>query len=158
MVLILNWPPIFQKKNKFKIYISALTQLNIDAHNRISTRDTRLIRRMVRDNKYRGGNDVFRTFELWEGVTKGEDEHIFPYQENADIMFDSALVYELAVLKKHAVPLLKEVGKDSIYYSEAKRLLRFLNYFRSIEDEEAIPSNSILREFIGGGTGGFNVH
>ncbi len=73
-------------------------------------------------------------------------------------MFDSALVYELAVLKKHAVPLLKEVGKDSIYYSEAKRLLRFLNYFRSIEDEEAIPSNSILREFIGGGTGGFNVH
>ncbi|NMB08389.1 MAG: nucleoside kinase [Tissierellia bacterium] len=144
------------EKNKFKIYISALTQLNIDAHNRISTRDTRLIRRMVRDNKYRG-NDVFRTFELWKGVTKGEDEYIFPYQENADIMFDSALVYELAVLKKHAVPLLKEVDKDNIYYSEAKRLLRFLNYFRTIEDEEAIPSNSILREFIGG-TGGFNVH
>ena len=143
------------EKNKFKIYISALTQLNIDAHNRISTRDTRLIRRMVRDNKYRG-NDVFRTFELWKGVIKGEDLHIFPYQENADIMFDSALVYELSILKKHAVPLLQEVEKDSIYYSEARRLLRFLNYFRSIEDEEAIPSNSILREFIGGA--GFNVH
>ncbi len=143
------------EKNKFKIYISALTQLNIDAHNRISTRDIRLIRRMVRDNKYRG-NDVFRTFELWEGVVKGEDLHIFPYQENADIMFDSALVYELSVLKKHAVPLLKEVEKDSIYYSEAKRLLKFLNYFRSIEDEEAIPSNSILREFIGGT--GLNAH
>lgn len=143
------------EKNKFKIYISALTQLNIDAHNRISTRDTRLIRRMVRDNKYRG-NDVFRTFELWEGVIEGEDKHIFPYQENADIMFDSALVYELAVLKKYAVPLLQEVGKDSIYYSEARRLLRFLNYFRTIEDEEVIPSTSILREFIGGG--GFKVH
>lgn len=143
------------EKNKFKIYISALTQLNIDAHNRISTRDTRLIRRMVRDNKYRG-NDVFRTFELWKGVTKGEDKHIFPHQENADIMFDSALVYELAVLKKYAIPLLEEVGKDSPYYSEAKRLLRFLNYFRIIEDEEVIPSTSILREFIGGT--GFKVH
>ena len=143
------------EKNKFKIYISALTQLNIDAHNRISTRDTRLIRRMVRDNKYRG-NDVFRTFELWEGVVKGEDEHIFPYQENADIMFDTALVYELAVLKKYAVPLLKEVDKESIYYSEAKRLLKFLNYFRTIEDERAISPNSIIREFIGGT--GFDIH
>lgn len=143
------------EKNKFKIYISALTQLNIDAHNRISTRDTRLIRRMVRDNKYRG-NDVFRTFELWEGVVKGEDEHIFPYQENADIMFDTALVYELAVLKKYAVPLLKEVDKESIYYSEAKRLLKFLNYFRVIEDERVIPPNSIIREFIGGT--GFDIH
>ena len=143
------------EKNKFKIYISALTQLNIDAHNRISTRDTRLIRRMVRDNKYRG-NDVFRTFELWEGVVKGEEEHIFPYQENADIMFDTALVYELSVLKKYAVPLLKEVDKESVYYSEAKRLLKFLNYFRTIEDERVIPPNSILREFIGGT--GFDIH
>ena len=143
------------EKNKFKIYISALTQLNIDAHNRISTRDTRLIRRMVRDNKFRG-NGVFRTFELWEGVIEGEDKHIFPYQENADIMFDSALVYELAVLKKYAVPLLKEVGKDSVYYSEAKRLLRFLNYFKEIEEERVIPPNSIIREFIGGT--GFDIH
>ncbi len=88
------------EKNKFKIYISALTQLNIDAHNRIPTTDTRLIRRIVRDNKYRG-NSVLRTFELWEGgVTKGEERNIFPYQEEADIMFDSALVYELSVLKK----------------------------------------------------------
>lgn len=144
------------EKNKFKIYISALTQLNIDAHNRISTTDTRLIRRMVRDFKYRG-NDIFRTFELWEGVTKGEEINIFPYQEEADIMFDSALVYELAVLKKYAIPLLKEIDNNSIYYSESKRLLKFLNYFQDIEDERIIPPNSILREFIGGITG-FNIH
>lgn len=143
------------EKNKFKIYISALTQLNIDAHNRISTTDTRLIRRMVRDNLYRG-NDVFRTFKLWEGVTKGEEKNIFPYQEEADIMFDSALVYELSVLKKHAVPLLKQVDNSSIYYSESKRLLRFLNYFKDIEDEKRIPPNSILREFIGGTD--FDIH
>ena len=143
------------EKNKFKIYISALTQLNIDAHNRISTTDTRLIRRMVRDNLYRG-NDIFRTFKLWEGVTKGEEKNIFPYQEEADIMFDSALVYELSVLKKHAVPLLKQVDNSSIYYSESKRLLRFLNYFKDIEDEKRIPPNSILREFIGGTD--FDIH
>lgn len=143
------------EKNKFKIYISALTQLNIDAHNRISTTDTRLIRRMVRDNMFRG-NDVFRTFELWEGVTKGEEKNIFPYQEEADVMFDSALVYELSVLKKHAVPLLKAVDNSSIYYSESKRLLRFLNYFMDIEDEKIIPPNSILREFVGGTY--FDIH
>lgn len=143
------------EKNKFKIYISALTQLNIDAHNRISTTDTRLIRRMVRDNKYRG-NDVFRTFELWKGVTKGEEINIFPYQEEADIMFDSALVYELSVLKKHITPLLEKVDNSSVYYSEAKRLLKFLNYFHDIEKEEIIPPTSILREFIGGGS--FDIH
>lgn len=143
------------EKNKFKIYISALTQLNIDAHNRISTTDTRLIRRMVRDNKYRG-NDVFRTFELWKGVTKGEEINIFPYQEEADIMFDSALVYELSVLKKHISPLLEKVDNSSVYYSEAKRLLKFLNYFHDIEKEEIIPPTSILREFIGGGS--FDIH
>lgn len=143
------------EKNKFKIYISALTQLNIDAHNRISTTDTRLIRRMVRDNKYRG-NDVFRTFELWKGVTKGEEINIFPYQEEADIMFDSALVYELSVLKKHITPLLEKVDNSSVYYSEARRLLKFLNYFHDIEKEEIIPPTSILREFIGGGS--FDIH
>ena len=137
------------EKNKYKIYISALTQLNIDSHNRIATTDTRLIRRMVRDVKFRG-NGPLRTFEMWEGVRKGEEKNIFPYQEEADIMFDSALVYELAVLKKYIVPLLKEIDSSSIYYSEAKKLIKFLDYFRDIEVEEIIPQNSILREFIGG--------
>lgn len=143
------------EKNKYKIYISALTQLNIDSHNRISTTDTRLIRRIVRDVKFRG-NDILRTFELWNGVRAGEEEYIFPFQEEADIMFDSALVYELAVLKKHIVPLLATIDNSSIYYSEAKKLLRFLEYFKDIDDEEAIPPNSILREFIGGAY--YNVH
>ncbi len=143
------------EKNKYKIYISALTQLNIDSHNRISTTDTRLIRRIVRDVRFRG-NDISRTFELWSGVRAGEEKHIFPFQEEADIMFDSALVYELAVLKKHIVPLLSTIDNSSIYYSEAKKLLRFLEYFRDIEIEDAIPPNSILREFIGGTY--FNVH
>lgn len=143
------------EKNKFKIYISALTQLNLDAHNRISTTDTRFIRRLVRDNNFRG-NDVFKTFELWQGVTKGEGQNIFPFQEEADIMFDSALVYELSVLKKHAVPLLEKVDISSIYYSECKRLLQFLKYFIDIKDESIIPPNSILREFIGGAD--INVH
>ncbi|HZK33189.1 MAG TPA: nucleoside kinase [Tissierellaceae bacterium] len=136
------------EKNKYKIYISALTQLNIDAHNRIPTTDTRIIRRMVRDVKYRG-NDANRTFEMWEGVRKGEEKYIFPFQEEADIMFDSALVYELAVLKKHAIPLLKEIDNSNIYYSEAKKLLKFLQYFRDITDESVITQNSILKEFIG---------
>lgn len=143
------------EKNKYKIYISALTQLNIDSHNRIATTDTRLIRRIVRDVKFRG-NEILRTFELWSGVRSGEEKHIFPFQEEADIMFDSALVYELAVLKKHIVPLLSTIDNSSVYYSEAKKLLRFLDYFRDIEVEEAIPPNSILREFIGGTY--FNVH
>lgn len=135
------------EKNKFKIYISALTQLNIDAHNRIPTTDTRLIRRMVRDVKYRG-NDPIRTFELWSGVRRGEEKYIFPFQEEADVMFDSALVYELAVLKKHIVPLLEEIDNSSIYYSEAKKLIKFLQYFLDIEDESEIPPNSLLKEFL----------
>lgn len=142
-------------KNKFKIYISALTQLNVDAHNRISTTDTRLIRRMVRDNKFRG-NDVFRTFELWQGVVEGEGINIFPYQEEADIMFNSALVYELSILKKYAVQLLEKIDNSSVYYSESKRLLKFLDYFKSIDEENVIPGNSIIREFIGGAD--INVH
>lgn len=135
------------EKNKYKIYISALTQLNIDAHNRIATTDTRLIRRMVRDVKYRG-NGPLRTFELWSGVRSGEEKYIFPYQEEADIMFNSALVYELAVLKKYIVPLLQEIENDSIYYSEAKKLIKFLQYFVDIVNEEDIPPQSLLREFI----------
>ncbi|WP_353096488.1 nucleoside kinase [Tissierella praeacuta] len=136
------------EKNKYKIYISALTQLNIDAHNRIPTTDARLIRRIVRDIKYRG-NDATRTLEMWTGVRNGEEKYIFPFQEEADIMFDSALVYELAVLKKHVKPLLEEINSSSIYYGEAKKLLKFLEYFRDIEDEGIIPPNSILREFVG---------
>lgn len=136
------------EKNKYKIYISALTQLNIDAHNRIPTTDTRLIRRIVRDIKYRG-NDAIRTLEMWTGVRRGEEKYIFPFQEEADIMFDSTLVYELAVLKKNIKPLLEEIDSSNVYYGEAKKLLKFLEYFRDIEDESIIPSNSILREFIG---------
>ena len=143
------------EKNKYKIYISALTQLNIDAHNRIATTDTRLIRRMVRDVKFRG-NGPLRTFEMWEGVRKGEEKNIFPYQEEADIMFDSALVYELGVLKKYILPLLHEIDNTSKYYSEAKKLIKFLDYSRDIDSEEIIPHNSILREFIGGTY--FNIH
>lgn len=137
------------EKNKFKIYISALTQLNLDPHNRISTTDIRLIRRMVRDVEFRG-NGPLRTLELWDGVREGEEKYIFPFQEEADIMFNSSLIYEMSVLKKHIIPLLKEVEKNNIYYSEARKLIRFLEYFREIENQDAIPPNSILREFIGG--------
>ena len=104
---------------------------------------------MVRDVEFRG-NSIMRTFELWDGVRRGEEKNIFPYQEDADVMFDSALVYELGVLKKHIMPLLKEVDRDSQYFSEAKRIIKFLGYFKNIEKENYIPPNSILREFIGG--------
>ena len=136
------------EKNKFKVYISALTQLNIDNHNRISTTDTRLIRRMVRDVKFRG-NEPSRTFEMWQGVRAGEEKYIFPFQEEADAMFNSSLVYEMSVLKKYIMPLLQEITPESVHYSEAKKLLKFLKYFNPIEDEGCIPPNSILREFIG---------
>ncbi|OLS03798.1 nucleoside kinase [Tissierella creatinophila] len=137
------------EKNKFKIYISALTQLNLDPHNRISTTDIRLIRRMVRDFKFRG-NGPLKTLELWTGVREGEEKYIFPYQEEADIMFNSSLVYEMGVLKKHIIPLLKKIDKSNIYYSEAIKLIKFLEYFSDIEKQDTIPPNSILREFIGG--------
>lgn len=137
------------QKNKFRIYISALTQLNIDNHNRISTADLRLVRRIVRDNTHRG-NNVYKTMELWDNVVKGTEKYIFPHQENADAIFNSALVYELSVLKKYAEPLIKEIKKDSIFYPERQRLLKFFSYFKSIDDESAIPNTSILREFIGG--------
>ncbi|MBB6215846.1 uridine kinase [Anaerosolibacter carboniphilus] len=134
---------------KFKIYISALTQLNIDDHNRINTTDTRLIRRIIRDNKYRG-KTALDTLKLWESVRRGEEKYIFPYQEDADIMFNSSLIYELAVLKKHIEPLLLEISMEEKEYSEAKRLLKFLSYFLSIVDDCLIPKNSLIREFIGG--------
>ena len=137
------------RENKFKIYISALTQLSIDEHNRIPTTDTRLIRRMVRDSKFRS-NDANTTLSLWESVRRGEEVNIFPFQEDADIMFNSALFYELSVLKKYVEPLLKQVDTTSPHHPEAKRLLRFLDYFVSLENEEAIPKTSILKEFIGG--------
>lgn len=136
------------RNNKFKIYISALTQLNIDEHNRIPTTDTRLIRRLVRDSKYRS-NDANRTLLLWQSVRRGEEKNIFPFQEEADIMFNSALFYELCALKKYAEPLLRQVDTTSPYHPEAKRLLKFLNYFINLENEDDIPKTSILREFIG---------
>ncbi len=135
-------------ENKFKIYISALTQLNIDEHNRIPTTDGRLIRRMVRDARTRG-SDAKRTLQMWESVRKGEEQNIFPYQEEADVMFNSALIYELAVLKQSAEALLFGIGKDEPEYYEAKRLLKFLDYFLGVSSED-IPKNSIIREFIGG--------
>lgn len=141
------------KENKFKIYISALTQLNVDEHNRIPTTDGRLIRRIIRDARTRGST-AQRTINMWPSVRRGEEENIFPYQEDADVMFNSALVYELAVLKQYAEPLLFGVPRDSAEYLEAKRLLKFLDYFLGVSSED-IPRNSILREFIGGSC--FNV-
>ncbi len=137
------------KENKFKIYISALTQLNIDEHNRIPTTDGRLIRRMVRDARTRG-TGAKQTIAMWPSVRRGEEENIFPYQEEADVMFNSALIYELAVLKLYAEPILFGIEKDCVEHIEAKRLLKFLDYFVGV-GSEAIPTNSLLREFVGGG-------
>ncbi len=135
-------------ENKYKIYISALTQLNIDEHNRIPTTDGRLIRRMVRDARTRG-TSALETIRRWSSVRRGEDKNIFPFQEKSDVMFNSALVYELAVLKLYAEPLLFSIPRDVPEYDEAKRLLKFLDYFLGI-DSELIPKTSIIREFIGG--------
>lgn len=136
------------KESKFKIYISALTQLNIDEHNRIPTTDGRLIRRMVRDARTRGSS-ARDTIRMWDSVRWGEERNIFPYQEDADVMFNSALLYELAVLKQYAEPLLFGISPDCEEFSEAKRLLKFLDYFLGVSSEQ-IPHNSILREFVGG--------
>jgi len=122
--------------------------LNLDRHNRVSTTDTRLIRRIVRDARERGYNAT-QTLQRWESVRRGEKLYIFPYQENADVMFNSALVYELSVLKKLAEPLLRQVPYNKPEYVEAKRLLAFLEWFLPLESD-LIPDNSILREFIGG--------
>ncbi len=135
--------------NKFKIYISALTQLNIDEHNRIPSTDGRLIRRIVRDARTRG-TSASGTIAMWKSVRSGEEKNIFPFQEEADVMFNSSLLYELAVLKQYVEPLLFGVDKQSPEYTEAKRLLKFFDYFVGI-GSEFIPTNSLLREFIGGG-------
>lgn len=141
------------RESKFKIYISALTQINIDEHNRIPTTDGRLIRRIVRDNRTRG-TKAKDTIAMWPSVRRGEDENIFPYQGEADVMFNSALLYEMAVLKQYVEPVLFGIDKNCKEYTEAKRLLKFLDYFVGVSSDE-IPKNSILREFVGGSC--FNV-
>ena len=141
------------KESKYKIYVSSLTTLNVDAHNRISTTDARLIRRMVRDARTRGASGK-RTISMWPSVRRGEERKIFPFQESADEMFNSAQIYELAVLKNQAEPLLFSITKDDPEYYEAKRLLKFLDYFIGIDSTE-LPHNSIVREFVGGSI--FNV-
>ena len=146
--------PLIPKEQKYKIYISCLTVLNIDEHNRISTTDTRLIRRIVRDSQFRGYKAI-HTLKMWDSVVAGEEKNIFPYQEEADSMFNSSLIYELAVLKDYAMPLLEEIDNSQVEYAEAKRLHRMLGYFESIP-AEYLPSNSLLREFVGGSI--FNVH
>ncbi len=135
-------------ESKFKIYISALTQLNVDEHNRVATTDGRLIRRIVRDARTRG-NSAQRTIAMWDSVRRGEEQNIFPFQEEADVMFNSALIYELSVIKPYVEPLLFAIPRDSAEYQEAKRLLKFLDYFLGVSSEN-IPNNSILREFVGG--------
>ena len=136
------------KESKFRIYISALTQLNIDEHNRIPTTDGRLLRRMIRDARTRGSS-AQDTIRMWDSVRRGEERNIFPFQESADVMFNSALLYELAVLKQYAEPLLFGIPQDAPEYAEAKRLLKFLDYFLGVGSEN-IPHNSMIREFIGG--------
>ena len=137
------------RDKKFMIYISALTTLNLDDHNRIRTTDVRLLRRMVRDHQFRG-TPPEGTLSMWNSVRRGENEYIFPHQERADVMFNSTLVYELVILKKYAYPLLINVKEDSPYYTRVRRLMKFLNYVMTADVEDEIPINSILREFIGG--------
>lgn len=137
------------RENKYKIYISALTTLNLDSHNRIPTTEARLIRRIIRDARTRG-NSARKTISMWNSVRRGESLNIFPFQEEADAMFNSALIYELAAMKLYADPVLFRVTKDCPEYAEAQRLLKFLDYFIPIDPHD-VPLNSILREFIGGG-------
>lgn len=141
------------RENKFKIYLSPLTEINMDNHNRVSTSDNRLLRRMIRDNRTRGYG-VEKTLEAWAKVRQGEEKYIFPYQDEADVTFNTALIYELGVLKTYVEPLLYSVEAESDYYEEAKRLIDFLRLFLPIPSD-AIPDDSILREFIGGGC--FNI-
>ena len=136
------------KNQKVKIYISDLTVLNIDYFNRISTKDTRLLRRIVRDNNFRG-YDALTTLRTWYSVNRGEEQYIYPYQEEADYMFNSSIIYEIAVLKKYAVPLLAKIDDSNEEYGEAQRLIKFLDCFEDIPDDD-IPNTSLIREFIGG--------
>jgi uridine kinase len=140
--------PDIPAETTFKIYVSALTTISIDNHNWIPTADTRLLRRIIRDYRYRNYS-ARETIGRWSSVRRGEEKWIFPYQENADVMFNSALLFELAVLKKHAEPILAEVPKYCDEYTETHRLIKFLNYFVPIYDRE-IPPTSLLREFVGG--------
>jgi len=137
------------KESKFKIFMSALAQLNIDDHDRLPTTDGRLLRRMIRDNRTRGYSAA-NTISMWDSVRRGEDKYIFPFQETADVFFNSALPYELAVLKQYAQPLLFQIREGDPEYEEARRLLKFLDYVIGIPSDH-VPANSILREFIGGG-------
>ncbi|MCL2341852.1 MAG: nucleoside kinase [Firmicutes bacterium] len=139
---------LIPKEHKYKIYISCLTVLNMDYYNRISTTDSRLVRRIVRDKQFRNYS-ALDTLERWPSVNRGESKNIFPFQEQADIMFNSSLIYELGVLKRYAMPLLAEIGSDHREYSEARRLIAMLSYFEDIP-VKYIPYNSLLREFIGG--------
>ena len=134
---------------KYKVYISALTVLNMDTFNRISTTDTRLIRRIVRDNQFRGYSPQ-KTIQTWNNVNRGEERNIFPFQEDADSIFNTSLIYELGVLKVEAEPLLKQIKNSEPEYAEAQRLLEILRYFEPIP-KELVPSNSLLKEFLGGG-------
>lgn len=136
------------KENKFKIYVSALTQLNIDDHNRIPTTDTRILRRIVRDSQFRS-NDALNTIKMWPSVRRGEEKYIFPFQEDANVMFNSALIYELSVLKRYAEPLLQKIDSRYREFPKARILLKFLDYFLPFDEEDEIPPNSIIREFIG---------
>ena len=140
--------PNIPAENKYKIYVSALTTILLDNHNYIPTTDNRLLRRIIRDYRYRNYS-AEATIERWDSVRAGEDKWIFPYQEYADAMFNSALLFELAVLKDYAEPLLRKVPNNCSAYSEAHRLLRFLSYFVSVQDKE-LPPTSLLREFLGG--------
>ena len=135
-------------ENKFKIFISAITQLNIDDHNRVSTSDCRMIRRMVRDNQFRG-RDARKTIETWNEVTQGEEDNIFPFQENADVVFNSTTLYELSVLKQYAEPQLFAIDPSMPEYVTANRLTKFLSYFLAAPEKE-IPNNSLIKEFVGG--------
>jgi uridine kinase len=139
------------RNKKYKVYVSALTQLNIDRVNRIPTTDSRIIRRIVRDFNFRG-HDALATIKMWPSVRRGEEHNIFPYQEEADVMFNSNLIYELSILKIFAEPLLLKIDNSVPEYSEAKRLLKFLDYFLPITELEEIPRKSVIREFIGRST------
>ena len=136
-------------ETKFKIYISPLAQMNVDIHNRVPTTDVRMLRRMVRDYRYRG-HSAAATIDSWPKVRSGEDTNIFPYNSEADVLFNSTLAYEIGLLKKYAEPLLEEITPDQPQYGEARRLLEFFRFFRTIENEKDVPNNSIIREFIGG--------
>ena len=133
---------------KYKIYVSALTPINVDEHNRVSTSDLRLLRRIVRDVRTRGSS-AERTIEMWQRVRRGEEKNIFPYQDTADVLFDTAMVYELSVLKTYAEPALFSVPEGTSEYLEAKRLLKCLDYVLGMP-KDTIPHNSLVREFVGG--------